>query len=146
LGLVVLGGGDGDTAVGDAPVVPGGSTGVVTTESVVGAITTPVVVGAAEAVVEPVTVAVNTAAAVPAAGGATGANAPVVVGPSFIASGYGFSKLPTEPSGPVDTPSRNRAAVAAPRIAPSANRPCPPSCASTLCTYRLHSVPSSGSG
>ena len=47
---------------------------------------------------------------------------PVVVGPAFIANGNGFSGAAIVPS-PVDTASRHSAVVAAPRIAPTANRP-----------------------
>ena len=45
---------------------------------------------------------------------------PVVVGPVFMANGNGLSGAAIVPS-PVDTASRHSAAVAAPRIAPTAN-------------------------
>ncbi|HEX4724365.1 MAG TPA: hypothetical protein VH333_17740 [Pseudonocardiaceae bacterium] len=68
---------------------------------------------------------------------------PVVSWPSFTASGNGFSVLPTEPSRPVESPTSNRAVIAAPRIAPTANRPRPPTCVSTLCIYRFRKLQSS---
>jgi hypothetical protein len=46
----------------------------------------------------------------------------VVVGPAFTANGNGLSGAAIVPS-PVDTESRHSALVAAPRIAPTANRP-----------------------
>ena len=130
------------TVVGGCPVGwVGGGALVVTTESVVDA--TEIVVGdVVVAVVVPVAVADSATVVVGTSGAA--ANGPVVRAPSFTASGNGFSAVPTEPSRPVESPSRNRAAIAAPRIAPNANRPRPPTCASTLCIYRFRKLQSSG--
>lgn len=127
--------------VGDAVGWVGGGALVVTTESVVGATVVLVVV---TVVVVPTRVTDSEAVADGTCGAA--ASGPVVGGPSLLASGNnGYWALPTEPSRPVESPSRNRAAMAAPRIAPTANRPCPPFCASTLCIYRFRKLQSSGS-
>ena len=124
------------TAVGDGVV--GSGADVITTDALVGDTAGTRVRDVALTVVVTVTVADDTALV-------TDAATAVVSGTSFATSGNEFSALPAEPSVPVDTPSRNRAAMAAPRIAPSANRPCPPRSAATPCTYRLSKLPSSGS-
>jgi hypothetical protein len=116
--LVVVGGA---VVVVDGPVE-------VTTGTLVGPVT--VVVGVVDAVVVVAEmVADRTVDTV------VGAAGPLVPGTSIMASGT--SACPAVTSGPVVIPTRNRAAVAAPRIAPTANRPCPLSCASTVCIYRV---------
>lgn len=118
--VVVRGGGG---AVVGAVVGCGGSE-VSTTESVaatVGAVVAELVGGVVGGVVAGAVVeSVDDGADMAVVGG------PVVVGTSFMANGNGFSGVPIVPS-PVDTVSRHSAAVAAPRIAPTANRPRPPS-------------------
>lgn len=116
--------------VGGAVVVVDGAVEVIT-GTLVGPVT--VVLGVVDAVVVVAeTVADRTAVTVPPPGGTA---TPLVPGTSVMASGS--SARPTVTSGPVAIPTRNRAAVAAPRIAPTANRPCPLSCASTVCIYRI---------
>lgn len=97
-------------------VVGGGGTDVSTTESVGAAD-----VGAGELVGRAV---VEDAAVVGPVDGSVDdvTCGPVVVGPAFMANGNGLSGVPIVPS-PVDTASRHSATVAAPRIAPTANRP-----------------------
>jgi hypothetical protein len=106
---------------------------VVTVGTLVGPVTLVVVLGVADIVVVVAEmVADRTAVTELPPGGAAMA---LVPGTSVMASGS--SARPTVTSGPVVIPTRNRAAVAAPRIAPTANRPCPLSCASTVCIYRV---------
>jgi hypothetical protein len=133
----VVGGGDG--AVDGGPV-GGGSDGSVATESVVAV----AVVEVAAVVVVAVPVAGAPALAVVVTTTEDDVGPVVVPGPPFTGNGNVFSVLPIMPSEPVATPSRHRAAVAAPRIAPNANRPCPPSSASTPCIYRTGHPRSSG--
>jgi hypothetical protein len=123
VGLLVVGGGAA-VAVGEV---------VVTAGTLVGPDTLVVVLGVVDVVVVATeTVADRTAITEPPPGGAA---MPLVPGTSVMASGS--SARPTVTSGPVVIPTRNRAAVAAPRIAPTAHRPCPLSCASTVCIYRV---------
>lgn len=119
-------------------VVAGGVTEV-TTGTLVG----PAVVVVFEVdavVVVAATVADTTAVMVLPPAGTAGSDVPLEPG-SVIASGT--SARPATGSGPVVSPTRNRAAVAAPRIAPTANRPCPLSCTSTVCIYRVSALRSS---
>jgi hypothetical protein len=111
--------------VGGAVVVVDGAVEVIT-GTLVGPAT--VVLGVVDAVVVVAeTVADRTPVTVLPPGAAA---MPLVPGASVMASGN--SARPTATSGPAVIPTRNRAAVAAPRIAPTANRPCPLSCASTV--------------
>jgi hypothetical protein len=119
-------------------VVGGGTEVDVTDGRLVGPVTLVVVLGVVDVVVAAM-VAFRTAVTELPSGGAAG---PLVPGVSVMASGN--SACPMMTSDPVVIPTRNRAAVAAPRIAPTANRPCPLSCASTVCIYRFGVSRSSG--
>lgn len=54
-----------------------------------------------------------------------------------IACGVGSSACAASPGGATSTPKQQRAVTAAPSIAPTATRPCPPRRANTQRVYRL---------
>ena len=125
VGNVVLGnvGTVGLVVVGDGVVVVGRAVVVVV-----------VVVGGGAVVV----VVVGTSAAAATPGNRVGAlNSVAAAETPRIACGAGWSACAAAPGGVASTPKQQRAVTAAPSIAPTATRPCPPRRASTLRVYRL---------